>query len=65
MLLVLLATAATATVWLWPRDPYRPAADHAVSVERLPDNPLIHEGLDDSLKAQASDDGYVNINWPT
>jgi hypothetical protein len=39
--------------------------EHAVSVERLPGNPLIHAGLDASLQAHASDVGYVNINWPS
>lgn len=65
ILLVLLAIAATAVVWLWPRDPYRAAVDHDISVERAPNNPMIHADLDASLQAQASEGGYVNINWPS
>lgn len=65
ILLLLLAFVAIAAVWLWPRSPYGPPADHDVSVERLPGNPLIHADLDESLQAQASGDGYVNINWPS
>ena len=64
-LLVLLAIVTIAVVWLWPRSPYGPEAQHDVSVQRLPDNPLIHADLDPSLSAAALGDGYVNINWPS
>lgn len=64
-LLALVTVIAIAAAWLWPRNPYTPAIQHEVTVERLPGNPLIHAGLDEVLEAQASDDGYVNINWPS
>lgn len=65
ILLAVLGIVIVAALWLWPRSPYGPAVQHELSIERVPGNPLIHADLHESLQAQADDDDYVNISWPT
>jgi hypothetical protein len=64
-LLALIAIVIVSATWLWPRRPYRPAAKQDVSIERLPGNPLIHADLGPGFQAAVTEDGYVNINWPS
>lgn len=65
LLLLLVVIVAVLLIWLWPRYAYLPAVPAPFSVERLQNNPAIHEGLSPRLRATAQEEGYVNINGPS
>ncbi len=65
--LLLLASLALVAfvVWLWPRYPYLPPATDQFAAERIGTRPILDAATSDALAADATRDGYSNLNFPT